>query len=642
MRILGLIRQPDINKLMERGQSEKIIKILSDSRHENLYDMARSALIELGEAAVPDLIARLDHPDQHSRKIVEDILCEIGMSSVEHLLPTLKDPNWEVRLSSARIMGKIRPKSAVKPLVNSLADRHSQVRLMAQRSLTRYASDIVAELTEIFDKQGDQQRIGIVNALGQIGGGLAIDKLIASFKDRSVEVRSSSVDGLKQIGVPAINALVVSLKDEDVETRRYAALSIGGIKESSATSALLDASNDKEWSVRRAVTESLGHHDDVRSLKRLEDILFNDLDEDVRASAATALGNLVGQDSNVVAPLIESLESGSAAVKAASIRGLINVGELAVDPLVSKLKTANADTREDIAGILKSIGADSALIPLISSLKEEDFNVRSAAAEELGKLGDPQGIRPLLVVLDDSNHEVRASVTKALGMIGDSECVDPVIRMLNDPSESVRDSAMVALTQIGKPAVNSLLKVIDSADTKQQDVIISVLGKIKDSRAIGRVMTALEGVEESTRLIAAEALIRFDLLASEPLNKLVERSQGNIEVLLHALHALGEIGSEQSIKVLLRTLGNKNETVRLSAAEALGKIAGSAVEPLINNLRDVFWDVRYAAATALGHTNDERAIEPLNIALKDEERSVRNAAAKSLNQLGYDRKTRKS
>ena len=155
-------------------------------------------------------------------------------------------------------------------------------------------------------------------------------------------------------------------------------------------------------------------------------------------------------------------------------------------------------------------------------------------------------------------------------------------------------------------------------------------------------MMALDAAEESTRLMAAESLISFDLLANEPLTKLVERSQGNIEVLLHALHALGEIGSEQSIKVLLRTLGNKNETVRLSAAEALGKIAGSAVEPLINNLRDVFWDVRYAAATALGHTNDERAIEPLNIALKDEERSVRNAAAKSLNQLGYDRKTRKS
>lgn len=642
MRILGLFRQPDINKLMERGQAEKIINILLESKHENLDDMARSALIELGETAVPDLIAKLDHPDLPSRKIVEDILCEIGIPSVEYLLPTLKDPNWEVRLSSARIMGKIRPKSAVKPLVNSLADRHSQVRLMAQRSLTRYESDIVDGLTEIFDKQGDQQRIGIVNVLGQIGGSLAIDKLITSFKDRNVEVRNSSVDGLKQIGVSAINALVISLKDEDVETRRYAALSIGGIKESSATAALLDASNDKEWSVRRAVTESLGYHDDIRSLKRLEDILFNDLDEDVRASAATALANLAGPGSNVVAALIESLESGSTAVKAASIRGLINVGELAVDSLVSKLKTANADTREAIAGILKSIGADSALIPLISSLKEEDFNVRSAAAEELGKLGDPQGIRPLLVILDDSNYEVRASVTRALGMIGDSECVDPVIKMLNDPSESVRKSAITSLSQIGKPAVNSLLKVINSADTKQQEVILSILGKIKDSRAIGRVMMALDAAEESTRLMAAEALISFDLLANEPLTKLVERSQGNIEALLPALHALGEIGSEQSIKVLLMTLGNKNEAVRLSAAEALGKIAGTAVEPLINNLRDVFWDVRYAAATALGHTNDERAIEPLNIALKDEERSVRNAAAKSLNKLGFDRKIRKS
>jgi len=152
---------------------------------------------------------------------------------------------------------------------------------------------------------------------------------------------------------------------------------------------------------------------------------------------------------------------------------------------------------------------------------------------------------------------------------------------------------------------------------------------------------AIESLEESTRLIAAEALISYGMLASEPLNDLIERSQGNIEVLLSALHTLGEIGSEQSIKVLLMTLSNKDQAVRFSAAEALGKIAGPAVEPLISNLRDVFWDVRYAAANALGHTNDERAVEPLIVALKDEERAVRNTAAESLNKLGYDRKTRK-
>ena len=639
MRMLGLFRQPNINKLMERGQAEKIIKILSDSKHSNLDQMARSALLELGEAAVPDLIAKLDNLDQRSRKIVEDILCEIGTPAVEYLLSTLKDPSWEVRLSSARIMGKIKPKNAVNALVDSLADRHSEVRLMAQRSLTNYESDIVGVLTGIFDNQEDQQRIGIVNVLGQIGGSLAIDKLIASFKDRSVEVRSASVDSLKQIGMATKNALIVSLKDQDIETRRYAALSIGGIKENSALDALLNASNDKEWSVRRAVAESLGHNDDTRSLKRLEEILFNDLDEDVRASAANALGNIAGL--KVVNPLVESLEVGSAAIRAASIRGLINVGDLAVGPLVSKLKTANADTREAIADILINIGADSALIPLISSLREGDSHARSAAAEELGKLRDPQGIQPLLVALNDPSDEVRDSVTRALGMIGDSECIDPIIISLDDPSASVRTSAMSSLMQIGKPAVNSLLKVIDTGNTKQEEVIISVLGKIRDSRAINRIIMAIESLEESTRLIAAEALISYGMLASEPLNDLIERSQGNIEVLLSALHTLGEIGSEQSIKVLLMTLSNKDQAVRFSAAEALGKIAGPAVEPLISNLRDVFWDVRYAAANALGHTNDERAVEPLIVALKDEERAVRNTAAESLNKLGYDRKTRK-
>ena len=47
------------------------------------------------------------------------------------------------------------------------------------------------------------------------------------------------------------------------------------------------------------------------------------------------------------------------------------------------------------------------------------------------------------------------------------------------------------------------------------------------------------------------------------------------------------------------------------------------------------WSVRKAAAEALGKLNDIRAIEPLTIALKDEDKDVRHAAADALEALHW-------
>ena len=60
---------------------------------------------------------------------------------------------------------------------------------------------------------------------------------------------------------------------------------------------------------------------------------------------------------------------------------------------------------------------------------------------------------------------------------------------------------------------------------------------------------------------------------------------------------------------------------------ALGSFA---VEPLSAALKDEEWDVRQAAAEALGEIKDPRAVEPLIAALKDKDSDVRKAAAEAL------------
>ena len=59
--------------------------------------------------------------------------------------------------------------------------------------------------------------------------------------------------------------------------------------------------------------------------------------------------------------------------------------------------------------------------------------------------------------------------------------------------------------------------------------------------------------------------------------------------------------------------------VREAAADALGKLGDTrAVKPLLDALRDEYWPVRKAAASALGEIGDARAVEPLIAALQAE------------------------
>ena len=87
-------------------------------------------------------------------------------------------------------------------------------------------------------------------------------------------------------------------------------------------------------------------------------------------------------------------------------------------------------------------------------------------------------------------------------------------------------------------------------------------------------------------------------------------------------------------------LRDGTEEVRLEATRVLARIGDErAVEPLIEALRDDSADVvREGAAYALGSIGDERAVEPLIEALRDDSADVRGAAARAFGIFGeyYD------
>ena len=100
----------------------------------------------------------------------------------------------------------------------------------------------------------------------------------------------------------------------------------------------------------------------------------------------------------------------------------------------------------------------------------------------------------------------------------------------------------------------------------------------------------------------------------------------------NAARELGRIGSERAIKPLVVLLANAE--VNESAAEALAKLGGKSVGPLLDALSSQDPTVRRMAAGALGGIGDPRAVGSLAQLLQsDPEYAVRTAAATALGQL---------
>lgn len=104
--------------------------------------LAAQALGKIGdeaEAAVSSLLIGLRADDMYLRMAITGALIKIGNPSVPGLVKALFDNNKAVRRASAKALGKIGNKRAIKPLQVAVKDQDSGVRKMCQQALDRLA-----------------------------------------------------------------------------------------------------------------------------------------------------------------------------------------------------------------------------------------------------------------------------------------------------------------------------------------------------------------------------------------------------------------------------------------------------------------------------------------------------------------------
>jgi HEAT repeat protein len=112
------------------------------------------------------------------------------------------------------------------------------------------------------------------------------------------------------------------------------------------------------------------------------------------------------------------------------------------------------------------------------------------------------------------------------------------------------------------------------------------------------------------------------------IDALIERVQGLWPGKVTAIDALGNSGSPRAVPVLVKQLGDPQDSVRAAAAEALGKLgATDAIPQLKSLLNDPVSTVQFAAAGALYRLQDYSGVNMLDGLLTSEHATVRLSGA---------------
>ncbi len=219
---MPLFGPPNVAKLEAKKDVPGLISALGYPKDPAVRRRAAEALGRLGDpSSVGRLVAALQDNDVRAHATGALIAC--GGTSVEPLIPVLKDQNPDVRKAAAVALGAIKDARAVEALIAALED-HAACK-------------------------------GAAEALGSIGDPRAVGPIIASM--HSHLLREDAVAALRQIAEPAVEPLIRTLRGRTGYKRITAAVTLGQIGDPRAVEPLLAALDDKDWDVRRSAAKAL-------------------------------------------------------------------------------------------------------------------------------------------------------------------------------------------------------------------------------------------------------------------------------------------------------------------------------------------------------------------------------------------------
>ncbi|MBI4680188.1 MAG: HEAT repeat domain-containing protein [Nitrospirae bacterium] len=301
------------------------------------------------------------------------------------------------------------------------------------------------------------------------------------------------------------------------------------------------------------------------------------------------------------------------------VKAILEIGKtkniLELDNLLLLMNDDNNRIREIAAWALGEIKDAHADNYLIVGLKDEYPGVRQKCAEALGKLKCKWAVDALGIALNDKELEVKKSAIWALSEIDD----DLSLKLLSKFSKNGNEEILKYLYEqkkIQAEEIKNILEIFALLRDKNPYIRINAIDKIEkmnDPFTIDLFMYALE--EEENPEVKIEIIYLYGIKKytrnMEFLNKALYNEIN--EISLAAIWALGEIGNEQAVKLLItgiKNIDHFHEHKVKGIIKVLKKIKDKkAIEVIIYQLK--IKNIEGLMINILGEIKDSRAIKPM-------------------------------
>ncbi|MDZ8026826.1 MAG: HEAT repeat domain-containing protein [Nostoc sp. DedQUE11] len=349
----------------------------------------------------------------------------------------------------------------------------------------------------------------------------------------------------------------------------------------------------QRWEMAKVLT----HLGNLAIPPLIEILKDEDAEEELRWYAARTLGEF--QHPDAIAPLVELLKNDEdEELKAIAATALGQMGTLAITSLTELL--ADENTRLLAVRSLCCIPQTETIAPLLSVVQDPQATIRAAAIEALSSFNDERVSPVLLNALDDVAAIVRRAAVIGLGFRADlCQALDLVTRLqpkLYDLNLDVCCAAVVTLSRMSSDdATKHLFDLLISPQTpiplqletiralswmgtpSSLEYLQTALGQSTSQTVWQEIVTVLGRVQNLELTTPATEILLEVLRSQHPATKIA-----NIKSAI-AL-SLGQLGKIQAIEPLILLLADSNASVRLHAIAALKNLDKEAAHQQLQQL----------------------------------------------------------
>lgn len=392
------VRQAAIGALNGLGHPDmgrRVVTMLDSADPRERESAVRIAGYFGYQDAVDAMLARCDDQVEAVRRAAIEHLPFLEDSrAAVRLQAALRDASPKVRAAAARGLGRVAVSDGTVSLLDATRDQDTWVRYFAVRSLGELGSSIgLGRLAEVAVADSAMHvRIAALEALGAVGGEVAVDALLHAVSDLNPELAAAALRGLGQTSDPrAEQALKAALRSDEPTLRLAAVTSLRAGSFDAAVDALAwTAATDRNDGIARAAVGALGG-----LARRSSDMASAAVDALLAVATEPRLG--------------DAASSALAALPASRIARV-----------AAGLAHARPDVRRTTIGVLGRMKHPDASSAICGALDDDDPTVREAAIVSLERLGTRGIGRRLAVMADaDPSRVVRRAASAALGRVDD-------------------------------------------------------------------------------------------------------------------------------------------------------------------------------------------------------------------------------